>query len=135
MFVTFIFSTNGETHYGKIIYDPNQKITYDLVKTDALYVLNIIDKTNGFDYLPYNEFSIGILGISEININNINNINEAKNFRIYIDKSNNIYNYYFNNTLIKIINTYESELESELESETESESESELESESESELD
>jgi len=122
MFVTFIFSTNGETHYGKIIYDTNQKITYDVVKTDALYVLNIIDKTNGFDYLTYNEFSIGILGISENS--KISNINEAKNFRIYIDKSNIIYNYYFNNKLIKSINTYESESESDTETESELESKS-----------
>jgi hypothetical protein len=127
MFVTFIFSTNCDTHFGKILYNPNQKITYDVVKNDALYLLNIIDKNNGFDYLTYNEFSIGILGIYE-NLE-ISDINEAKNFRIYIDKSNIIYNYYFNNKLIKIINTYESETETETESESESESESELDSE------
>ena len=120
MFVTFIFSTNGDTYFGKILYDINQKINYDIVKNDALYILNIIDKINGFDYLTYNEFSIGILGISE-NLE-ISDINEAKNFRIYIDKSNIIYNYYFNNKLIKIINTYESDTETESESESKSES-------------
>ena len=123
MFVTFIFSTNGDTYFGKILYDINQKINYDIVKNDALYILNIIDKINGFDYLTYNEFSIGILGISE-NLE-ISDINEAKNFRIYIDKSNIIYNYYFNNKLIKII------IPCDLESETESESDSETENNSE----
>ena len=135
MFVTFIFSTNGDTYFGKILYGSNQKINYDIVKNDALYVLNIIDKINGFDYLTYNEFSIGILGISENS--EISNINEAKNFRIYIDKSNIIYNYYFNNKLIKIINTcdLESETESESENDSETENNSELESENNSELD
>ena len=129
MFVTFIFSTNGDTHFGKIVYNNNQKINYDIVKNDALYILNIIDKINGFDYLTYNEFSIGILGISE-NLE-ISDINEAKNFRIYIDKSNIIYNYYFNNKLIKIINTYETESETELDNDTESNQETDTESEQE----
>ena len=129
MFVTFIFSTNGDTHFGKIVYNNNQKINYDIVKNDALYVLNIIDKLNGFDYLTYNEFSIGILGIYKNS--EISNINEAKNFRIYIDKSNIVYNYYFNNKLIKTINTYESEADTEPESDTETESDTEPESETE----
>ena len=55
MFVTFIFSTNGDTYFGKILYGINQKINYDIVKNDTLYVLNIIDKINGFNYLTYNE--------------------------------------------------------------------------------
>ncbi len=120
MFVTFIFSVNGETHFGKILYG-NQKINYNVVKNDVLYVINLIDKKNGFYNLSYDEFSIGILNTSDIIISSLE---EVKNFKIYIDKTNNIYNYYFDSNLIKTIDTFDSEFDSdtELESDTETDS-------------